>query len=208
MPLFLNRHCDRPLGGAPWGARGAHGVLPVRASRLRPGLPRSHRRVVLPLINFIPYSLTSQVPLFLKRQCDRTLRPGRPRLRLARRAPRPRRARRRLLVRARPPPPGAGAGGGAEQRAAGGGAEASQPCGGGEGGGRACGGARGGRGAAGGAAGGVQGGAQGGGGGREAGVSGASEKDAKLAQKLGQPQPFMAVFSLECTGQLASFGPT
>ena len=36
----------------------------------------------------------------------------------------------------------------------------------------------------------------------------ASEKDTKLAQKLGQLQPFMAVFLLECTGQLASFGPT
>jgi hypothetical protein len=36
----------------------------------------------------------------------------------------------------------------------------------------------------------------------------ASEKDAKLAQKLGQPQAFMAVFRLKCVGQLASFGPT
>ena len=34
-----------------------------------------------------------------------------------------------------------------------------------------------------------------------------SEKDAKLAQKLDQLQPFMAVFLLECMGQLASFGP-
>jgi hypothetical protein len=34
-----------------------------------------------------------------------------------------------------------------------------------------------------------------------------SEKDAKLAQKLGQLQPFMAVFLLECMGQLVSFGP-
>jgi hypothetical protein len=36
-----------------------------------------------------------------------------------------------------------------------------------------------------------------------------SEKDAKLAQKLGQLQPFLAVFPQKCTGQLApSFGPT
>jgi hypothetical protein len=35
-----------------------------------------------------------------------------------------------------------------------------------------------------------------------------SEKDAKLAQKLGQLQPFIAVFPHECMGQLASFGPT
>jgi hypothetical protein len=36
----------------------------------------------------------------------------------------------------------------------------------------------------------------------------ASEKYPKLAQKLGQLQPFMAVFLLECMGQLASSGPT
>ena len=36
----------------------------------------------------------------------------------------------------------------------------------------------------------------------------ASEKDAKLAQKLGQLQPFLAVFPQEWIGQLASFGPT
>ena len=35
-----------------------------------------------------------------------------------------------------------------------------------------------------------------------------SAKDAKLAQKLGQLQPFMAVSLLECTGQLAYFGTT
>jgi hypothetical protein len=32
-----------------------------------------HCRFVRPLINFIPDSLTYSVPLFLKRQCDRTL---------------------------------------------------------------------------------------------------------------------------------------
>ena len=35
-----------------------------------------------------------------------------------------------------------------------------------------------------------------------------SEKDVKLAQKLGQLQPFVAVLPQECMGQLASFGPT
>ena len=33
-----------------------------------------------------------------------------------------------------------------------------------------------------------------------------SEKDAKLAQKLGQLQSFIAVFPQECNGQLASLG--
>jgi hypothetical protein len=36
----------------------------------------------------------------------------------------------------------------------------------------------------------------------------ASEKNVKLAQKLGQLQPFLAVFPQECMGQLAYFGPT
>jgi hypothetical protein len=35
-----------------------------------------------------------------------------------------------------------------------------------------------------------------------------SEKETKLAQKLGQRQPFIAVFPPECMGELASFGPT
>ena len=34
------------------------------------------------------------------------------------------------------------------------------------------------------------------------------EKDAMLAQKLGQLQPLTAVFLPECMGQLASSGPT
>jgi hypothetical protein len=33
-------------------------------------------------------------------------------------------------------------------------------------------------------------------------------KPTKLAQKLGQLQPSVAAFPPECTGQLASFGPT
>jgi hypothetical protein len=35
-----------------------------------------------------------------------------------------------------------------------------------------------------------------------------SKKDSKLAPKLGQFQPFIAVFPQKCMGQLASFGPT
>jgi hypothetical protein len=35
-----------------------------------------------------------------------------------------------------------------------------------------------------------------------------SEQDAKLAQKLGQLQPFLDVLPQECVGQLAYFGPT
>ena len=35
-----------------------------------------------------------------------------------------------------------------------------------------------------------------------------SEKDTKLAQKLGQLQHFIAVFPQECMGQLGYFGPT
>jgi hypothetical protein len=34
------------------------------------------------------------------------------------------------------------------------------------------------------------------------------EKGSKLAQKLGQLQPFLAIFPPECTGQLSSSGPT
>ena len=40
--------------------------------RVCPGA-RSHRRFLLPLIHFIPDLLTYSVPLFMKRQCDRTL---------------------------------------------------------------------------------------------------------------------------------------
>jgi hypothetical protein len=47
-------------------------------ARGRGGGPRarSHCRFALPLIRFIPYPRTYSVPLFLKRQCDRT--PGGP----------------------------------------------------------------------------------------------------------------------------------
>jgi hypothetical protein len=40
------------------------------------------------------------------------------------------------------------------------------------------------------------------------GDGGQSEKDAKLAQKLGRLQPLTAVFPQECVGQLGYFGPT
>ena len=61
-PCFA-RPADR---GARWcrSCSGAHEGA-VRA--------RSHCRFVLPLIHFIPDSLIYSVPLFLKRQCDRTL---------------------------------------------------------------------------------------------------------------------------------------
>jgi hypothetical protein len=35
-----------------------------------------------------------------------------------------------------------------------------------------------------------------------------SEKDTKLAQKMGQFRPLIAVLPQRCTGQLASVGPT
>ena len=38
------------------------------------------------------------------------------------------------------------------------------------------------------------------------GAADQSEEDAKLAQKLGQPQPLIAVSSQRCMGQLVSFG--
>jgi hypothetical protein len=46
---------------------------------------------------------------------------------------------------------------------------------------------------------------QGGDGAEPGGRRTASEKDAKLTQKLGQHQPFTAVLPQECMGQLASF---
>ena len=75
------------LGGAgPGGAilvRGRQQQRTPRRVRGRPGhgsaraearaRARPHPRFVLPLIHFIPDLLTYLVPLFLKRQCDRTL---------------------------------------------------------------------------------------------------------------------------------------
>jgi hypothetical protein len=40
------------------------------------------------------------------------------------------------------------------------------------------------------------------------GATAVSEKDAKLAQKLGQLRPFVDVFPQECMGQLVYSGPT
>ena len=48
----------------------------VSLAGLLPGRARSHCRFVLQVIHFIPDLLTYSVPLFLKRQCDRTLLPG------------------------------------------------------------------------------------------------------------------------------------
>ena len=44
--------------------------------------------------------------------------------------------------------------------------------------------------------------------GPRAGQQRSGEKDAELAQKLGQLQHFIAVFPQECMGQLAYFGVT
>jgi hypothetical protein len=47
---------------------------PADHTEVAPGLVRSHCHSVPPLIHFMPeYSLTYSVPLFLNRQCDRTL---------------------------------------------------------------------------------------------------------------------------------------
>jgi hypothetical protein len=55
----------RAAAGRYWPSLGALAGVECRA--------RSHRRFALPLSHFIPESLTYSVPLFLKRQCDRTL---------------------------------------------------------------------------------------------------------------------------------------
>ena len=63
--------------------------LARRRARRRPwespgrgrGRARSHRRVALPFTHFVPDSRAYSVPLFLKRQCDRTLGRGRARAR-------------------------------------------------------------------------------------------------------------------------------
>jgi hypothetical protein len=78
---FVNSYtCPRPATGGP----GPRRLLILRLGplgrrgRRDGGRARSHCRFVPPLIPFIPESLTYSVPLFLKRQCDRTL-GGRPR---------------------------------------------------------------------------------------------------------------------------------
>ena len=63
-------------------ARGAKGrtawadpaglLLPALAERARTGVRVGLGRFALPLIHFIPDSQRESVPLFLKRQCDRT----------------------------------------------------------------------------------------------------------------------------------------
>jgi hypothetical protein len=61
---------DRLLPARGQGRRGRRAERQQRPGLLR---ARSHCRFVLPLIHFIPDSLTYSIPLFLKRQCDRTL---------------------------------------------------------------------------------------------------------------------------------------
>ena len=51
---------------------------PRRSAARGASRARSHCRFAPPLIRFIPYSRTYAVPLFLKRQCDRTLDARRP----------------------------------------------------------------------------------------------------------------------------------
>jgi hypothetical protein len=58
------------------GSRCAFGARQTEA-KVAPGLGRMCR-LVLPCIHFIPDSLRYSVPLFLKRQCDRTLGRARP----------------------------------------------------------------------------------------------------------------------------------
>ena len=61
-------------GGGEGGGAGGHGRAAGRAHRA--GRARPHCRCVRPLVHVIPYSLRESVSLFLKRQCDRTLRAG------------------------------------------------------------------------------------------------------------------------------------
>ena len=72
---------DRRLAGLPLDVQAAEprarGLRAATARRRGIGRARSHCRVVLPVIHFIPDLLTYSVPLFLKRQCDRTLGIGR-----------------------------------------------------------------------------------------------------------------------------------
>jgi hypothetical protein len=64
-PLIAPPRGARAGGQAPGGGRRAGAEGARRA--------RSHCRLVAPLIHFVPVLLTYSVPLFLKRQCDRTI---------------------------------------------------------------------------------------------------------------------------------------
>jgi hypothetical protein len=78
---------------------------PPRRDSERSPRVRSHCRIVLPLIQFIPDSLRESVSLFLKRQCDRNLRSPiavSPRRRAAQ--PAGRRRRRSAAAHLSPPP--------------------------------------------------------------------------------------------------------
>ena len=86
----MNEKCEYFVGGRFGKLQTHRRVLrqpPSAAAVRRPRLPsgmkgsaprvRSQCRFALPLIHFIPDALRDSVPLFLKRQCDRTLRPDR-----------------------------------------------------------------------------------------------------------------------------------
>jgi hypothetical protein len=89
------RRAEFPAGVSSVAGRGCASSLPAVTALVALGRrpvvrARSHCRFVLLLIQFIPNSLTYSVPLYLKRQCDRTLflgarRPARPRCALDRR---------------------------------------------------------------------------------------------------------------------------
>jgi hypothetical protein len=72
---FADASLDREVGATLVTEGGGKGwmVYPWPSGA---GRARSHCRFVLPLMHFIPDSLTYSVTLFLKRQCDRTLGAG------------------------------------------------------------------------------------------------------------------------------------
>jgi hypothetical protein len=78
-PYKVERPAGKGLYGS-WLGRGRPGQLHLRrlhdfgaAAQHGRRRARSYCRFILPLIKFIPYSLTYSVPLFMKRQCDRIL---------------------------------------------------------------------------------------------------------------------------------------
>ena len=67
---MVELYCEVRIGYNP-----RHAPVPAMLAATEHGLlrARSPRRFVLPIIHFIPDFLTYLVPLYLKRQCDRTL---------------------------------------------------------------------------------------------------------------------------------------
>jgi hypothetical protein len=72
LPLLLVPPADAPPAALQAYPQAAPPVQALRGAGGR-AWARSHSRFVPPLTRFIPYSLRYSVPLFLKRQCDRTL---------------------------------------------------------------------------------------------------------------------------------------